>query len=140
MSSGSCLGGWGAPMAEYYTLAWLDRWLKQPGEAGYADADARLLDDAGEHGCQKFSFYSRSARSFTDRGGKAHLSEDLREDCLAGKVDSAAAVTPVTTAAPTPTETPTARADAGRFGGAVLLPGLLLVVLGGWLARLRRRF
>ena len=138
MSSGSCLGGWGAPMAEYYTLAWLDRWLKLPSEAGYADADARLLDDAGEHGCQKLSFYSRSARSFTDRGGKAHRSEDIRADCLAGKVDTAAPEAPVTTAAPTPSAAPTARADEGRFGGSSLHSFFLGLLALASLLRIKR--
>jgi hypothetical protein len=37
-------GGWGNPLARHFTVAWLDRWLKLPGEPGFADADARLLD------------------------------------------------------------------------------------------------
>ena len=95
MSTGSCLGGWGNPMAEHYTVAWIDRWLKQPGEAGYGDADARLLADADW--CPRYSFYLRSARTFPDRGGKPHASEDIRADCLAGVVDAPAecAVTPL---------------------------------------------
>lgn len=112
ISSGSCLGGWGRPMAEHYSLAWFDRWLKLPGEAGYADADARLLDDAGEHGCPKFSFYSRSARNFPDRGGKAHATEDIRADCLAGKVD-----TPLP--APTATGSSSGSSGSGSSSGAV---------------------
>ena len=35
--------GWANPVAQYYTLAWFDRYLKLPGEQGYADADSRLL-------------------------------------------------------------------------------------------------
>lgn len=129
MSSGSCLGGWGVTMAEHYTLAWLDRWLKKSGEPGYADADARLLGDAAEHGCQKFSFYSRSARKFTDRGGKPHESSDIRADCLAGKVDTAAPA-PVLTGAPAsaPAATPSAK-DNGRFGGAAFGGLALLLAL-----------
>ena len=37
---------WGRPMAEHYSVAWMDRWLKTEGETGFADADARLLADA----------------------------------------------------------------------------------------------
>ena len=42
-----CVGNWGLGVFEHYTVAWFDRWLKRPGESGYADADARLLDDDG---------------------------------------------------------------------------------------------
>jgi hypothetical protein len=63
----------------------MDRWLKLPGEPGYGDADARLLADADW--CPRYSFYLRSARTFPDRGGKMHASEDIRADCLAGVVD-----------------------------------------------------
>jgi hypothetical protein len=80
-SSGACRGGWGLPMAQYYTLAWFDRWLKKAGEAGYADADVRLLDDSGPQGAAKMSFYSRSARSFPDRGGAQHECADIRAGC-----------------------------------------------------------
>ncbi len=95
MSSGSCMGGWGRPMGEHYSVAWMDRWLKKPGEPGYNDADARLLADADW--CPRYSFYLRSARAFPDRGGKAHNSEDIRADCLAGIVDTPAecAVAPI---------------------------------------------
>ncbi len=85
MSSGACLGGWGRPLAEHYSVAWMDRWLKKPGEPGYGDADARLLADADW--CERYSFYLRSARWFPDRGGELHTSEDVRADCLAGVVD-----------------------------------------------------
>ncbi|SFF64268.1 hypothetical protein SAMN04488120_1167 [Fontimonas thermophila] len=74
-----CRGGWGQPMAAHYTLAWFDRWLKQPGEPGYADADARLLADADWH--ERYSFYRRSARAFADRSGRMHLCEDIRAGC-----------------------------------------------------------
>ena len=132
MSSGSCLGGWGAPMAEHYTLAWLDRWLKKPGERGYADADARLLDDTGEHGLAKMSFYSRSARSFPTRAGVMQVCEDIRAGC------------PVTTAPPlavppvTAPNTPAndSIAGFGRLGGGGAFGafGLLLALA------LRRKF
>lgn len=76
-----CVGGWGRPFAEHYSLAWFDRWLKREGEAGFADADARLLDDAGEQGRAKLSFYSRSARDFPLRAGGRAQCEDLRLGC-----------------------------------------------------------
>ncbi len=95
ISSGGCTGGWGRPMGEHYSVAWMDRWLKKPGEPGYGDADARLLADADW--CDRYSFYFRSARAFPDRKGKGHHTEDVRADCLAGVVDTPAdcAVTPV---------------------------------------------
>jgi hypothetical protein len=74
-----CEGGWGRPLAEHYSLAWFDRWLKQPGEAGFDDADARLLADADWR--PRLSFYSRSARDFPDRDGRARTCEDLRAGC-----------------------------------------------------------
>ena len=80
-ASGTCRGGWGNPMAQHYTLAWFDRWLKQPGESGYADADARLLDDSGEQGINKMSYHFRSARDFTDRAGVRQRCEDIRAGC-----------------------------------------------------------
>jgi len=78
-----CVGSWGLGVFEHYTLAWFDRWLKQPGEAGYADADARLLDDGGEQGADKLSFRIRSARDFPDRAGRRHRCEDIRAGCPA---------------------------------------------------------
>jgi len=134
ISSGSCLGGWGMPMAEHYTVAWMDRWLKIPGEPGYADADARLLDDAGVHGCQKFSFYSRSARRFIDRGGKLHDTADIRADCLAGKLDPPALPTSDPVTPPTETQDPSDGTDAdgivGRFGGSLGFNAMLVLFLG----------
>ena len=88
MSTGACLGGWGRPMAEHYSVAWMDRWLKRPSEPGYGDADARLLADADW--CDRYSFYLRSARAFPDRAGRMHGSEDVRADCVAGVVDAPA--------------------------------------------------
>ncbi|MES2682310.1 MAG: hypothetical protein V4650_02235 [Pseudomonadota bacterium] len=78
---GRCVGGWGRPMAEHYTVAWFDRYLKNPGETGYADADDRLLDDTGEQGANKMSYHFRSARAFIDRTGKAQICEDIRAGC-----------------------------------------------------------
>lgn len=79
--SGRCTGGWGRAMAEHYSLAWFDRWLKQPGEKGYDDADARLLDDNGAQGRPKMSFYFRSARDFPSRAGLRQRCEDIRKGC-----------------------------------------------------------
>ena len=79
MVKGQCSGGWGNPMAQHYSLAWIDRWLKLPGETGYDDADARLLDDS--HWLDRYSFYSRSARRFPLRNGKSAACEDIRAGC-----------------------------------------------------------
>ena len=76
-----CVGGWGNPLAQHYSLAWFDRWLKHAGEVGYDTADTRLLDDNGEQGRNKMSFYYRSARSFNDRSGNTHVCEDIRAGC-----------------------------------------------------------
>lgn len=76
---GRCVGGWGRPMAEYYTLAWLDRWLKRDGEQGYADADKRLLADA--EFLPRFSFYYQSARSFPMRNGAMATCTDILAGC-----------------------------------------------------------
>lgn len=82
VSGNACEGGWGRPSITYYTVAWFDRWLKQPGEAGYGDADSRLIDDAREGGADRMSFHYHSARSFPDRfGGQQHC-EDIRGGCV----------------------------------------------------------
>ncbi|MGM0449405.1 MAG: alpha/beta hydrolase family protein [Pseudomonadota bacterium] len=80
-SSGSCEGGWGQPSIEYYTLAWFDRWLKQPGEPGFNDADARLIDDAWQGGAHRMSFHYDSARDFPDKRGKTQRCEAIRNGC-----------------------------------------------------------
>lgn len=80
-STGACRGGYGVPMIQYYTLAWFDRWLKNPGEPGYADADARLLDDGGPQGAVKMSFRFHSARDYPDRNGKRQRCDDIRAGC-----------------------------------------------------------
>lgn len=79
IKDGQCVGGWGRPMAEYYTLAWLDRWLKREGESGHEDADRRLGDDRKFQ--ERFSFYYRSARDFPDREGVRQRCDDLRGGC-----------------------------------------------------------
>lgn len=78
-NNGRCEGGWGLPMAEYYTVAWFDRWLKHSDEAGYADADARLLDNAlfGE----RFSYHFESGYSFPDRDGQMRNCASINDAC-----------------------------------------------------------
>ncbi|MDQ6747633.1 MAG: hypothetical protein M3010_05940, partial [Candidatus Dormibacteraeota bacterium] len=105
---------WGNPMADHYSLAWFDRWLKRPGEAGYADADRRLLAD--QDWGQRMSFYMRNARDFTDRAGARHHCEDVRAGCS----DTAAPFSP-------PPYIPSAATPAG--GG---LPLTGRPVLAGW--------
>ena len=71
---------WGNPLADHYSLAWLDRWLKEPGEQGYENADARLLaDDAWR---ERMSFYFKSARSFPTRSGTWHECGDIKAGCV----------------------------------------------------------
>ena len=70
---------WGNPMADHYTVAWLDRWLKAPGEIGYDTADARLLSDADW--TDRMSFYFPSARSYPSRDGAMQECADIKEGC-----------------------------------------------------------
>ncbi|MEA2646927.1 MAG: hypothetical protein QOE92_2010 [Chloroflexota bacterium] len=123
---------WGNPFANHYSLAWLDRWLKLPGETGYADADARLLADQDHAGFM--SFYMRSARDYPDRAGFQHLCQDIRAGCT-------------DTAQPF-TEAPAYYTPAGSGGlpntaaGAPLLAAgaaLLLALTGAAGVRARRR-
>lgn len=72
-------GGWGQPLARHYTLAWLDRWLKVPGEPGHDDADARLTDDAGWR--ERMSFYFDSSRDFPGRDGVPRRAARIRQGC-----------------------------------------------------------
>jgi hypothetical protein len=94
-ASGECSGGWGQPMADHYSLAWLDRWLKQPGEPGFDDADARLLADADW--IERYSFYSASARDFPKRSGGRAVCEDILAGCSAagGGSSSGGAISPL---------------------------------------------
>ena len=112
-SNGRCEGGWGRPLAEHYSLAWFDRWLKKAGEVGYDDADARLLSDADW--VDRYSFYFRSARDFPDRNGKQHVCEDIRAGC--DEVD---------------TSKPVAAGNSGSGASGV---GLLLLGLLAWRRR-----
>jgi hypothetical protein len=66
----------GNALADHYSLAWLDRWLKRPSEPGYDDADDRLLADGAF--ADRLSFYYRSARDYRDRQGDRHVAEDVR--------------------------------------------------------------
>lgn len=119
-----CVGGWGNPLAQHYSLAWFDRWLKHSDEIGYSTADARLLDDDGVQGRDKMSFYYRSARSFKDRGGKAHVCEDIRAGCSDTAVSESAG----------------SEGSGGDSsgGGALSIPLLLGLALLGFL-KIRRR-
>lgn len=71
--------GWAQPIAQYYTLAWFDRYLKEPGEPGYDDADARLLNDSIF--AERFSWYFPSKRAFKDRSGTMHSCENIAGSC-----------------------------------------------------------
>jgi hypothetical protein len=69
----------GNALAEHYTVAWFDRWLKRPEEAGYHSADERLLADEewGDH----LSFHYRSKRAFPGRNGRFYDCADIRAGC-----------------------------------------------------------
>lgn len=71
--------GWANPIAQYYTLAWFDRYLKVSGEPGYDDADARLLNDSIF--AERFSWYFPSKRAFRDRSGTMHSCENIALGC-----------------------------------------------------------
>ncbi|MFQ3319699.1 MAG: hypothetical protein ACI8UR_000580 [Natronomonas sp.] len=69
----------GNALADHYTVAWFDRWLKTPEESGYHDADGRLLaDDAF---ADRLSFHYRSKRAFPDRSQQSHDCDDIRAGC-----------------------------------------------------------
>ncbi|WP_276258256.1 alpha/beta hydrolase family protein [Haloglomus litoreum] len=69
----------GNPMADHYSLAWLDRYLKRPDEQGYHSADDRLLQD--DKWRDRLSFYYRSARDFTTRSKQVRNCRDIRAGC-----------------------------------------------------------
>ena len=71
--------GFGNALADHYTVAWFDRWLKAPGEPGYRDADDRLLadDEWGDH----LSFHYCSKRAFCGRDGREHVCGNVRAGC-----------------------------------------------------------
>lgn len=74
-----CVGGWARPMITEYTVAWFDRWLKNPDEVGYDEADARLLNDAAW--ADRMSIHFASARDFPTRSGSPAVCEDIRLEC-----------------------------------------------------------
>lgn len=138
-------GGWGRPLVEYYTLAWFDRWLKTDGEAGFADADARLLaeDTGGTADAswrQRLSFYFHSSRDYLDRSGAAQVCEDIRIGCEVAAPAPDPTPTPVpapvVTAAPAPAPAPALPAPTlPTTGGGLAVLGLLAAVAA---ARRRR--
>ncbi len=104
-------GGWGRPLAEHWTLAWLDRWLAAPGDPGHDDADARLLaeDESGPDDAtwrDRLSYLYRSARSFPDRGGAAQTCDDILAGCPAATPAPVPSPTPTATPVPDPVATP----------------------------------
>ncbi len=113
---GNCTGGWGLPLAEHYTLAWFDRWMKLEGETGYDTADARLTADADWF--ERMSFYSRSARSFKDRSGTLLECEDIR----GGMVDEVATPCPVYTSSTNGSGGGTGGGEPGNDSGGALTP------------------
>ena len=96
---------WGNPLADHYSLAWIDRWLKRPGEPGHDTADARLLDDTTWR--PRLSFYFRSARNFPTRAGVAQVCGDIRAGCPAPP--------PAPAPAPATPNAPPAAAGDGRL-------------------------
>jgi hypothetical protein len=72
----------GNALADHYTVAWFDRWLKHPDEPGYHDAMDRLLADEawGDH----LSFHFRSKRALPGRDGRAYTCDEIRDACDAG--------------------------------------------------------
>ncbi len=70
---------WGNPLVEHYSVAWLDRWLKNADEPGYATADDRLLDDEAFR--DRMSFYYDSARYFPTRAETWADCEDIKSGC-----------------------------------------------------------
>ena len=69
----------GNPMADHYSLAWLDRWLKLPGEIGFDTADARLLSDSDW--TDRMSFYFPSVRAYPSRDGAMQECTDIKAGC-----------------------------------------------------------
>lgn len=71
--------GWAQPVAQYYTLAWFDRWLKLPDETGYDTADARLLND--DLWRDRLSWHFLSKRAYPLRDGVTVACEDIAAGC-----------------------------------------------------------
>lgn len=55
---------WGNEMGDYFTVAWFDYWLKEPGEPGHDDAEYRLLSIHDDPWDDRLSFYYESAYYF----------------------------------------------------------------------------
>jgi Bacterial Ig-like domain (group 3) len=108
---------WGNPLAEHYSVAWLDRWLKQPGEEGYEDADARLLADADW--TDRMSFYYLSARSFPTRDGVVHDCADIKAGCVLPDPEPAATSLALTTTGNGKSRTLTATLTDSATGAGV---------------------
>ncbi|PSP93002.1 hypothetical protein BRC84_05450 [Halobacteriales archaeon QS_1_68_44] len=70
--------GFGNALADFYTVAWFDRYLKRPEEPGYEDATDRLLADEawGDH----LSYRYCSKRAFSGRHGREYRCENVRRD------------------------------------------------------------
>ena len=81
VDQGRCVGGWASGAIQSYTVAWFDRWLKQPGEVGFTDADERLTNDNGEQGRAKLSWHFHSARDFPRRDGSQARCTSIRSGC-----------------------------------------------------------
>lgn len=129
---GQCAGGWGRPLAEHYSVAWFDRWLKKPGEPGYDTADTRLLADADW--VERYSFYSKAARAFPSRDGNMQLCEDIRAGCEIANPPVVIVDPPPSNPPPSNPPPAVVAGEEGRFGGSMGFSLLLLL----WPA-LRRR-
>lgn len=79
INPGAGSDGWGQPLAQHYTLAWMDRWLKKDGEVGFADADDRLLADADWRSRLSFHFFSK--RDFPNRAGDQQRCDNTLVGC-----------------------------------------------------------
>lgn len=55
---------WGNEMADYFSIAWFDFWLKERGEPGFDDAESRLLGIHDDPWNDRLSFYYNSAMFF----------------------------------------------------------------------------
>lgn len=120
-------------MAEHYSLAWMDRWLKVEGEPGFDTADARLADDATY--CPRYSFYSASSRRYPERSGTVIDDADVRATCLAAAAageqpsePTPAEPTPDDPTAPAPNEFAVAAAGSDATGGRLPATGSALPI------------
>ena len=70
--------GFGNALADFYTVAWFDRYLKRPEEPGYEDATDRLLADEAWGGHLSYRYCSK--RAFSGRDGREYRCENVRRD------------------------------------------------------------